>query len=567
MFKKPPQVKSAANIKSSERRHLLAEICKQCNIDKSNLSKDQELHLLPATTKKATYHSVQEHKGTIYFDADETPLWFQIRDSRLYPTVYTLWKAAYLLPIILTNEYVVERIVGNANLMLPGCIPPIDKRAIRGALVAVADYKRPSVIMAVGTCSLNIAQFDSVLGRLGTAVTILHHYDDELYRLFDGEVAIPEEVDTAPPQAPVEDAAAENAPGENAPAELPEDTPGSGEEAATEEPDSLAEAVDELAVEDLDNFFIRAFIQAVKVSKVNLPMSSSTFMSDYILKNLPRMDTKYANVKRTSWKKFAKFLKALEKLNYITLKGKGDDFTITAISVPPETLQNFVTHKTIETGAKSGGAYTEPKDASKMSVVSLYKPTNKTRMVITKLNMDYNVFYSALEAKDMMNKYIKEADLADKKNPQQVVLDEYLSSAISSKNTTMKRGEIFAPFLAAFSPHYSILLPGSSIDRGSIKKGQPKKIKILTQTVLGRKKTTTVSEFEQFHIKPQTLADELKNKCSGSTAIGPSKHNPAVTEVMVQGPHGPTIIEFLKSKGVPVSYIEFEDKSKGKKKR
>lgn len=182
--------------------------------------------------------------------------------------------------------------------------------------------------------------------------------------------------------------------------------------------------------------------------------------------------------------------------------------------------------------------------------------------------MDYQKLYTSHELKEIMNNYIKIAELASKRNPKMVVLDLALSSAANTSDSEMSRDKLFPPFLKSFSPNYTILPPGGSLDSSCVvKKGDPKKIKILTQTVLGRKKTTTVLEFEHFHIKPQVLAEELKNKCSGSTAIGPSKHNPAVLEVMVQGPHGPTIIDYLKEKGVPISFIDFEDKSKGKKRK
>ncbi|OBA20198.1 hypothetical protein METBIDRAFT_43791 [Metschnikowia bicuspidata var. bicuspidata NRRL YB-4993] len=561
MFKKPPQVKSSSNVKSSERRHLLVEICKQFNIEKENLSKDQELALLPAVTKQATYHSIQDHKGTIFFDGDEKPTWFRIRDSRLYPTVYTLWRAGYLLPVILTNPFVISRIVGNANLLLPGCIPPFDKRALRGALVGIASYDSPTVIRAIGTCLLNLTQFDDVQDRQGTAVTIIHRIEDELFNLYEGEKA-PESVDDAFPAAIKQEPETD----ETEISDIANQGPGIKDTDADPVND-LAEAVDELSAEDLDNFFIRSFVQSVKVNKIELPLSASKFMADYILKNLPKMDTKYANIKKTTWKKSAKFLKALEKMKYLTLKGKGDDVNIVSITVPPDILANFVTHKTIESLKSSSGAVNK-KTSDKMLVVSLYKPTNKTRMVFNKLDLDYQKLYASHELKEIMNTYIKEAQLASKKNPKLVTLDSALSSATSTFDPEVSRDKLFPSFLKNFSPNYTILPPGGVLDASCVvKKGDPKKIKILTQTVLGRKKTTTVLDFEHFHIKPQVLAEELKNKCSGSTAIGPSKHNPAVLEVMVQGPHGNTIIEYLKDKGVLISFIDFEDKSKSKKKR
>lgn len=587
MFKKKPQVKSAANIKSSERRHLLSEIYAQFGIDKTALTKEQELALLPATTKQASYHSVQDHKGTIYFNDHEKPIWFRVRDSPLYPTLYTLWDAAYLLPVILTNSHVLERIEGNANLMLPGCLAPMDKRAVRGALVGVACYKTPSVVMAIGTCALNLTQFDDTVGRQGTAVLITHRINDELFNLYDGDVQVPAECSI---ERPVAQESSETTEAETAEPETAEhsgeavsdntslqgtdadedagDTIDTPAEEPTDDPvDELAETVETLSTDDLDNFFIRAFLQAVKTSEIVPPVSASKFMSDFILSNFPKMDPKLCNIKKTSWRKTSKYLKALEKLKYLQLKGKGDDVSVVAITVPPETLSLFVTHKTMPS-AKAKTSDLHNASADKMTVVHFYKPTNKARMIYNKLDLNYNAFYTAPELKLQLNDYIKLEKLPNPKNPKLVNPDDALVSATNLPKEPVRREQLFPAFLKTFSPHYAILGPGQTLESDfAIKKGEPKKIKILTQTVLGRKKTTTVTDFEQFHLKPQPLADDLKHKCSGSTAIGPSKHNPAVTEIMVQGPHGLIIIEYLQSKGIPSSFIDFEDKSKSKKKR
>lgn len=583
MFKKKPQVKSSSNIKSSERRNLLNKVCETYHIDRSGLLKEQELALLPATTKQATYHG-EDQKGTIYYDSNEKPIWFRNRDSNLYPTIYTLWTISGVLPVVQTNSFVIERIMDNANLMLPGCIPPFDKKMTKNTLVGIANYKTPDVVMAIGICALNLTQFDDVQGRQGTAVIVKHFVNDELFKLYDEKIAVPESVNMTVSTSDIESTVVEDEGALEQNDAEPEETDlatlttpinelkvesESNEEEKTTASDEVDElAVDEVRVEDIDNFFIRAFIQAVKISTISLPISSSTLMSDHILKNLPRIDAKYKSIKKTSWKKSAKFLKTLEKMEYITLKGKGDDVTVVSITVPEETVRNFVTHKTDETKGPSQTPGKKEND-NKLTVLSLYKPTNRSRMVFNSLDLEFNRLYSAPEIKIIINEYIKKNQLVNKKSPKLVDSDAALSSATSLKSETpISRENVFSAFVSGCSPHYTILNPGEEFSSSLIvKKGSPSKIQVTTQTVLGRKKTTTILNFEQFNIKPQKLAEDLKNACSGSTAINPSKHNPSIMEVMVQGPHGNTATDYLKSKGVPIAFIEFEDKSKGKKKR
>lgn len=593
MFKKDPQPKASANIKSSERRQLLGTICKQFGLNKEELPKEKEIELLPATIKQATYQSIQGHKGTIYFDLDEKPIWFKTRDSQLYPTVYTLWKAGGVLPIILTNSFVIGKLIENANLMLPGCIPPFDERAIRGALVGIASYQEPTVVKAIGHCSLNLTQFNNVQGRQGTAVTIVHNIEDELYKLYDKDIEVPKSVEPITPNAfesleKTLKALFEDLEEEEEEDEVEEEVPEGGLKKSTENEqqheenqeekaeapeeeniEDISEAVNELLVEDVDIFYTRAFIQLIKVNpKIELPLSASKFMADFVLKNLPRMDPKYCNIKKTSWKKSSKFLKSLEKKKYISLKGKEDDLNITAITVNQQTLDNFVTHRTMDQAKGSGHTPSKKESDQKLTVVHLYKPTSKTKIVLNKLDLAFQNYYTQPELKSMINDYIKKENLADKKNPKLVNIDEGLKSATGIKEPQAARDRFLSPFMANFSPHFSIVKPGESIESAKqIHKGQPPRIKILTLTVLGRKKVTTIVEFEKYYIRPATFAEDLKNKCSGSTTVGQSVHNPSLTEVMVQGPHGPTIIEYLKSKGVPGQYIDFEDKSKKKKKR
>lgn len=570
MFKKPPQPKASANIKSSERRHLLSEVCKEYGINKEYLFKEDQLDLVPSPSKQASYQSIQGHKGTIYFNSDECPVWFKPRDHPVYPTLYTLWKAAYFLPIVLTNSHVIGKLANHANLMLPGCIPPFDPRMTKGAFVGVASYEKPSVIMAIGHCSLNLTQFHDVVGRQGTAVTIIHSFEDELFKLYDKDFEIPEFVRVAQPVAIDSAENEENQSGEDQEvdqSQVVDEAVAAEESEKSPSVSDLAETVSELSVEDTDNLFIRSFIQTVKNTQLELPLTASKFM-EYILKNFPRTDPKFCNIKKTSWKKGAKYLKALEKLKYLTLKGKGDDVSVVSITISPDIVAAFVPHKTMEDGKGSGLTSSKKDLESKMNIVNLYKSTNKSRMVFKKLDMNFNALYSKPELKDILNEYIKALQLVDKSNPKNIELDATLSSIVGGTKESVPRDKLFTAFVNNFTPNFAVLKPKEELSSAvAVHRGEPPKIKILTQTVLGRKKTTSVLNFEKFHIRPNALAEDLKNLCSGSTSVGASVHNPAITEVMVQGPHGPAIIDYLKKKGIPIAYIDFEDKSKGKRRK
>lgn len=583
MFKKPPREKGSANIKSSERRKLLLEICKKYDIDQDSLTKEELARLVPLVTKQAVFRNDLGVAGTIYTDENETPTWFKTRDSPIYPSLFTLWKCGYVLPLVKTHPHVILILSGGANLTLPGTIPPFDLRLTIRTIVGVVDSKNPTVVKAVGWCCMDMTKHETVIGKKGTAVEILHCLDDELYKLNKlVDIDIPEIVSLEPElkehkqekEEDEENDVGEKVDGESIQVDEVVNTTESVEilksapEPNSDEADldNIAEQVSTLSVEDVDHFFKRSLIQTIKTDTIELPITASTFMSQHIYKNLPVIDSSYCNVKKTSWKKTSKFLKAMDKLKYLSIKGKDEDLSIIKLMAKDNLeVVNFVTHKTMASVTATKAPPTPAKKANEMQIKLLYKPTSKSRMVFNKTNNDYTNYYTAPELRAILDKYIKVSELINKANPKNINLDETLQSITNIKQALLTREVVFKAFLLNFSPHHQVLKPGES--DGEIHKGEPPKISIITEMKIGRKVITKVSNFEGFYIKPHLLADELKVKCSGSATINPCTQNPKIMEVQVQGPHGKIIINLLKEKGIPISYLIFEDKVKKKKKK
>ena len=598
MFKKDPQPKASANIKSSERRKLLTNICNIYNIPQQEITKECEHDILPVTTKQASFKSVQGYSGTIYCDENETPIWFKSRDSQIFPSLFTTWKCPFILPMIKTHPHVIKILSNGADLMLPGTIPPSDDRAVKGAVVGVVDSQNPTVIKAIGRCKLNMTEFDRVIGRTGTAVEVIHCLHDELYnlnKLVDIPIPLECNVDiplSAEQNEPItqesesvlqesESVTQEADKGDNkseidSKIENEVNNKSTNENSIGTSMDDVAEQLSELSVEDVDKFFTRSLLQSIQQNSIALPITSSTFMSNYIYKNLPIIDPIYCNIKKTTWRKSAKFLKAMEKLNYMQVKGKGDDLSIVGLtSKDNPIIQNFVPHKPMSSLTNNSNKSSEKpvgnkkNKANELSIVYLYKPTNKSRMFFNKVDVPFLNLYTAPELRSLLDKYIKIQQLMDKKDPKKIVLDDTLNSISNLGLGSYPRDKVFKAFLTNFSPLYKILKPGESVDNDEIElnRGEPPKVQVITEMKIGRKVITRVLNFEKYYIKPHILSDELKVKCSGSTTIGPCNHNPKLIEVTVQGPHGKLIVDLLNSKGIPISFIEFEDKVKKRKKR
>lgn len=581
MFTKKLQLKLASNIKSSERRAELSHILSTYNV--KDTSKDYSQLLVPKTFKAAMYstiHQSETRQGTIFSDDSNVPLWFDVAgecENQLIPTVFTCWKCPDLLPQVVTHQYVIERLILGANLMMKGISGPYDARCKPGTIVGVVDYLKANVILAVGICLVLLPE-DRAKDE-GVVVKILHRVDDLLYKLNDNEgVSIPKELEM--PQH------SENAGNSEAEDDLlnendENDAPETQEEqhqepvSDTEEsesysqthPDSvsdLAQTVDSLSLEDVDNFFTRALLQSIKLDNIETPISSSTLISNYILKNVPP-PREEINMKKTSWKKTAKYLKAMDKLGYLSVKGKGDDLTIVSLlSTSDPVIQNFVPIKIKHSTAKS--ADSTEKGSKSLLIRKLYKGKSNSLLIFPEIK-NPSGYYEAKELKLYLDHYIRKHELVDPRNKKQVLLDDNLKKLCKSatQETRLARDKLSDAFLRSLVQYHQIVSPDDTDDSKSpIVSGEPPKVQVITETRIGRKVITRLYNFEPFRIHAGRFADELKVKCSGSTTIGTNAQNK--TEIMVQGPHGKTVIDLLKDKGVPISNIDFEDKSKKKKK-
>ena len=159
--------------------------------------------MLPEGTAAAKFNTTHGPdlapvNGTLYFH-DDHALWVRIERGapEMFPTVYTLWNNPGLLPVVLTHQAVMERLVGGADLMVPGLVgPPFPAGAVAGALVGIADVERPTVPVAVGVCEMDVAKLDKAIGGKGRAVRLLHWVGDEIYK-HGGGGDIPAELESS----------------------------------------------------------------------------------------------------------------------------------------------------------------------------------------------------------------------------------------------------------------------------------------------------------------------------------------------------------------------------------
>ena len=590
MFKKHLEVKPSSNIKSSEKRRL-----------QEGAQKHIEGLRFPGKLSKAFFNSNEVSKGTLFFDSEsKDPLFFQLRDGKnLVPTLHELWVSVHgseplQMPVILTHEAVIERLVNGSDLMIRGCIEPFGAGLRAGAVVAVVDYKAPNVAMAVGKCLMDLEgkQEDEIpdSGKVVQVWTVVGDQLSSLGRSMDEVLkeaerrSVQEEEQKGEAETQTDDAAHalatatldEKDEEEVMEAEVAEEVD-SGD--AGEEPEEYV-----MSTEDIDEMFRRAVLYTLSQDKLEFPLLASQFMSGHVLKNLPPVDDSVVNMKRTSWKKSGKFLKAMEKETLLKLKGKDDKLSVVSVAArsDPRVL-NFVPYR-VQGSAAQAAAQAAAKTTSLTSseravpplVVKTYlKPSNTSRMMFNRLDAVYDHFYTENELKALVQRYIRQnPQLVCRASPEYIEPDDVLGGFVSAAAKRVKRVDMVQKVVASCTLYHAVYREGDAESNDVLvkkrlmpKRGKPPIVSITIESVkVGRRVVTRVSGLEAFYVDTDRLADVLKVKCSGSCTVSEDpRRGPTLG---VQGDHDTAVIAVLsRDWGVPPACCAVQNKTSFRKKR
>jgi translation initiation factor 2D len=570
--------------------------------------------------------------GTIYTgshpEEEQRILWVKY-DERLYPTVYTLWHNAALIPLLHTQSAVIGKIQGGADLMTPGLArgPPFPEKAKRGSIVAIASSDSPTIPMAVGVCEIDIGALQNVQGTKGHAVRIVHWSGDELWSWSaHGKPGgnPPSSLEGWLPKEPMKDSITERTEQLHLEDEEEDDDNDVGGvslhegasnnanvvQASTDTksipPDAPVEVVEdrELTTKEIDAAFEKAFLYGVRhhmdTNKgqnnfgLSFPLSQSFVMSNLVQPFLPAYTSTQASslqIKKSSWKNIKKFIKALDKKQIIKCKDRdGNEVVILDIDFNDVHIRDFVPYRLPKKETAAGTSLgrgekatvatdsSDPSVGQKLKRVELYRPREKLSAVFEAAQADAGIYFTGVEVRSAVTKYIEEENLISEKNKRLVNLNPVLANAVFDGSSPLDK-EVVAKGAVPRDALIDRILQGCSSFHVIIrndeqsstkpKAGVPPKINIVLETRGGNKTVTRVSGLETYFIPPQPLADELKKVCAGSTSIemlkGSSPKTP-IMEVMVQGPQKDAVIRLLEKRGVNKQWVEVTDKLKSKKK-
>ncbi|OAP65718.1 hypothetical protein AYL99_01690 [Fonsecaea erecta] len=616
MFKKKPQIKNLSPLRSSDRRKLADQIIADYRIHVPTLAEidppaaaaettSSTHHATPALTSvrtslvpetclsaRFTTHAGPNAtlvSGTVYVGAhpgqEERILWIQYgKDARLYPTVYTLWHNPGIVPLLHTQDFVVEKLRTGADLMTPGLVggPPWPEAAKPGSVVAVAGLKKPTVPLWVGTCKIDISSLGKVQGAKGAAVEGVHWEGDEIWswsQFGSGGRAAPETIDGWDfPAGDIQDGVerldleesdddddVQEEGGVTLDTAKGETENGNHEahgldETQANEAEPEAEPEREPSTAEVDEAFVQAFLYALYDAKkaadpphhgLDFPIQPSFVISNMIQPHL-RVQNPHYTIKKTSWKTTKKFIKYLEKQVLVKSKDRnGGETVILDVDFADHRVVNFQPYAlpkpkaqqtsgggadATQPSASGGGA--DPSLGQKLTLQTVYRASSK---LVPDLIPSKTTYYTSAQIASFLKKYIENepALTANTSSPRFVKLDPFIANNILGSNPTgsdtrvLAAGEIARDALLKrilddshlCIPHWLLLRNAQTYDPDAPdlpkpRPGPPPQVSIVVEKRSGTKVVTKISGLEVFGINPHILGPELQRKCAGSASVG-----------------------------------------------
>ncbi|XP_055974925.1 eukaryotic translation initiation factor 2D [Sorex fumeus] len=542
MFTKAFRVRSNTAIKGSDRRKLRADVMTAF----PTLGTDQVSELVPGK-EELNIVKLYTHKGTavtVYMSGGN-PILFEL-EKNLYPTVYTLWTYPDLLPTFTTWPPVLEKMVGGADLMLPGLVvPPAGLPQVqKGDLCAIALVgNRAPVAIGVAATSTSEMLTANLKGR---GFSVLHTYQDHLWQ--SGQKSSPPFI--APLTLDSSELREEKGSVHSDPT-LQEAMRGlilEGEEEKNGEcpqlcgMESLSEASEDpkdsrTLQEQMDELLLQCFLHALKyrVKKADLPLLTSTLLGSHMFSCCP--EGQQLDIKKSSYKKLSKFLQQMQQEQILQVKelSKGVE-SIVAVDWKHPRITSFVipepspTSQTIQEGSREQPYH--PPD-----IKSLYCVPASMTLLFQESGHKKGSTLEGSEVRSVIIDYAKKNDLVDADNKNLVKLDPILCDCLlekSEQHQVMKLpwDGLLTRCFEKLQPAYQVTFPGQE---PIVKKGNICPIDISLVQRACNKKVTVVRNLEAYGLDPCSVAAVLQQRCQASTTVAPNPGAKDSLQVQIQG--------------------------------
>ncbi|XP_004070820.1 eukaryotic translation initiation factor 2D [Oryzias latipes] len=556
MFSKPFRVKSNIVIKGSDRRKLKADLLSAF----PSLSPDDISELLP-NKEELNVVKIYAHKGeavTLYV-LQKNPLLFEL-DKRLYPTVYLLWRYPALLPVFQTWPPVLQKLIGGADLMLPGVVVP--SRGLpevnQGDCCSVTLVNNRAPV-AVGKAAVSTSEMTS-LEMKGRGLFVLHTYMDYLWAFGDKssppslsdteseDLENSEECETSEQEAETE---VEKCEERQSFGETVSDPACCGLEKLilTQTEEDKGEPSSELEEEhqeekktpqeEMDALLLQCFFHALKskVRKSELPLLTSTFLRNHMFSCCP--SGKQLDIKKSSYKKLSKFLQVMQQqYHFVRVKelSKGVESIVEVDWKNPD-LRSFRVPE--ETSVETTPVQEEVEEESYYppEITTLYSVSARVEPLFIGANKRKGATLHPAEVRSIITDYVKNNELVDKNNKNYVTINPTLCDCLLEKMEYqevefLKWDDVFSRTLGRMNECYQLVFPGRA---PVIKKGHVEPIDISVASRGSNKKVTLIKNLEVYGLNPGVIASTLQHRVQASAVLQPVPGAKDRVLVQIQG--------------------------------
>lgn len=595
MFARQFRIKSNTAIKGSDRRKLKADIAAAF----PSLSAEELSELVP-NKEELNVVKVYAHKGdaVTLFVLHKNPLFFEV-EKRLYPTVYVLWRYPALLPTFTTWPPVLQKLIGGADLMLPGVVVPSsglpDVKQGDCCAVTVVRNRAP---VAVGTAAVSSAEMLSS-GMKGRGVCVLHTYMDNLWAFGDksGPPSLPAtetegqgvngeecEVDEEEAEKCAEEEKEEKEDREQRPGDEVTDQACSGVEelSLTEQEEEKGENANEEEKEGnpdeqreiMDALLLQCFLHALKsrVKKSELPLLTSTFLRNHMFSCCP--SGKQLDIKKSSYKKLSKFLQVMQQQhNLVRVKEltKGVESIVEVDWKNPELRSFIVPEEThveaapVQDRGEGETPYHPPE------ITTLYSVSARLEPLFLDANKRKGAILQPAEVRNIVTEFVKKNELVDENNKNYVIINPTLCDCLLEKSEyqeveILKWDDLFSRTLGRMQECYQVVFPGQA---PIVKKGHIEPIDISVASRGSNKKVTLIKNLEVYGLDPAVVATALQRRVQASSVLQPIPGSKDKVLVQIQGNQihqvGNLLLDHYR---IPRKYIQGLEKApKGGKKK
>ncbi|XP_057656877.1 eukaryotic translation initiation factor 2D [Diorhabda carinulata] len=548
MFKKPIKVKSNTQTKGTERRNFRDSIFKAF----PNLTENDVNELLPKKEplnilKVVTHNDIVLNVYTV----QKRPIFFEL-DSKLFPTVFLLWKFPEIIYAFTTHLQVMDFITSGADLMLPGVVTPNVQTGLpKYGNICENDVVYVNLLNNIAAVAVGVASQSSGAMLLanckGKCVIIHHFYGDHLCTL-EGMPKLPLPNFGAPKWLQL------NNDEDDFPALGTNEKINNKNDENRGDVEIIENESGKDLLDDMDELLMHCFLGAIKYSKdVNLPVLTSNFFKLNMLPICP--SGKNLDIKKTSYKKLKPFLKKMADDGLIIVKEvKSGVETITFINkdhpkcqafyIPPENRpkKESETESSSHTNIIESFVVTEP-------VTSLFEGYRKGDII------------QLTEVRKFLTKYVKEHNLQNEDNNRLVNPNEVLAKICKTEHPVAWE-EAIEKICSAMKNCYKVKSGNEEIQG----KGKISPITLSVSVRSGNKKVTLIDNLELFGIRVTDFAKECQHGVAASTSISrpPGKK---CDQLLVQGNQVLFVYNLLTDKyKVPKKYIKGLENAPKKKK-